>query len=105
MFCSKCGNELKAGSNFCNKCGNPINVTDNSISKEDSKESIKIKNLKTEKNIFLVLFLFGIGVFIYCIYINLHEVAPLTVVLVLLCSLFFAHLFDKAKKEIEKLEK
>jgi len=24
MFCSKCGNKLKAGSQFCNKCGNQL---------------------------------------------------------------------------------
>ena len=24
MFCSKCGNEIKSGSNFCAKCGQPI---------------------------------------------------------------------------------
>lgn len=25
MFCTKCGNEIKANSNFCTGCGNKVN--------------------------------------------------------------------------------
>ena len=48
MYCSKCGNELRADSDFCNKCGEPVERIN--IAPEMSlEESITyVENLKTK---------------------------------------------------------
>ena len=54
MYCSKCGNELRADSDFCNKCGEPverINIAPE-MSLEESityVEKLKTKYSKIEK--------------------------------------------------------
>lgn len=51
MFCSKCGNELKAEEQFCPKCGTKSGATGNPINLNISTEDMKSKAIEMKGNL------------------------------------------------------
>ena len=96
MFCKNCGNKLEEDSKFCNKCGVEIYLENsNSINIRTNKEN---KELKSEKIVFICLFIFAVCVLVYSAINESRYIVGISFMAVL----FFAFLIDKTNKKIEK---
>ncbi|WHT48198.1 zinc ribbon domain-containing protein [Sporosarcina thermotolerans] len=68
-YCTNCGEEVIANSNFCGNCGKPIKVITD-INDSKTKPKTKSRLLKQEKRKLLYVLLIVFGVFIIAFYLN-----------------------------------